>query len=328
MLIAAGDRYDRLVSWSAVTTSSDGMIWTDPTEPFKDRAKVIGVTHGPDRVIAVSDAGWVSNTALPVINWKTDRLWHGNFSPQSVAYSRNYSGYDGIYMMCGQGKFLHPEGMYSELDEAGLIYTNITGENWDWRLQMGYWKSDSRFYNIRRIITAYSDAWIAVGSAEHRPIAVYSLDNGASWDDISFPEITDVVHVPTTAYDVTYNAGRFWFTLDGLVLNTTNIASPTWDASRPIRPRYGRADMIKIASNPDEHMVAVCSGGIAYCTDLSGWSLFSPPGYRFRSIIWHVDRWVASAESNLTTYTYWYSTDTINWYPANNKVQAYDFVIA
>lgn len=322
MLIAGGDRYDRIASWGGVTTSLDGLTWTAPTDPFTVRAKVTGITHGPDLIMAVSDSGLVSVTPSDFKSWNCSKIWEGDLAAMSVAYGTDLVGHDGIYMMCGQGKFITAQSIYDTMDEAGLIFSNMSGNNADWRMIYAHDEVDSRFYNIRRITNPIVDAWVAVGSVGSKPLAIYSLDNGVSWERVYFPELTAMKF----AYDVVWNEGYFWFTVNGMILNTPSLDAPIWGASPDIKPKYGSADLNKIAANPAGHMVAVCSGGLVYSTDCVGWTLFSPPGYRFRSIIWHMDRWIAGAESNLTQYTYWHSRDTINWIPGNNAVQAYDFV--
>lgn len=322
MLIAGGDRYDKIVTWGSVTTSLDGLTWTTPTEPFPTRAKVTGITHGPDVIMAVSDSGLVSVTPIANIAWNSYKVWEGDLAAMSVSYATDLVGNNGIYMMCGQGKFLTAQSIYGLNDEAGLIFSNDSSNNELWRMIYAHDGANSRFYNIRRITDPYRDVWIAVGSSDSKPLAIYSTDNGVNWENVYFPDVASIKF----AYDVMFNEGLFWFTVNGMVLNTPSLDSPVWGASPSITPTYGSGDLIKIAANPAGHMVAVCSGGIFYSTDCVGWTLLSQPGYRFRSIAWHIDRWVAGAESNLTQYTYWHSQDTINWTPGNNKVQAYDFV--
>lgn len=322
MLIAAGDRYDRLVSWGAVSTSDDAQTWTVPTEPFPFRAKIIGVTHGADDVIVVSDAGWVARSGPAVDAWEWDRIWDGTFSPQGIDYATDLQGENGMYMMAGQVKFAEAQGTFAVQDETACIFSNLTGKNDDWAMAYVHEEVDSRFYNVKRISNTKVDAWFAIGSVANRPLIIYSLDNGVTWETVQLPNLSNVRY----AYDVTFNDDRFWFTTNGFIFSTPSITDPVWDASPEIKPKYGAADLRRIAVNPAGQMAAVCSGGIFYTLDCASWNMFSPPGYRFRSIAWYGDRWVAGAESTLTTYTYWTSTDTINWTPANNMVQIYDFV--
>jgi hypothetical protein len=323
MLIAAGDRYDKLVSWGAVTTSQDGVNWTDPTKPFEIRAKVTGVTHGPDRVVVVSDSGLSASAPPTIDSWTSRYIWEGEFAALGVEYAEDVNGENGRYMACGQNKFITPQGDYQSMDEAALLFSNDDGDPSRWVLIYAHDTPDSRFYNIRRISTTNIDVWIAVGSCEQKPMAMYSTDNGNQWTELEFPDLSGVKY----AYDVAYTGGKFWFTANGYVLNTPSLTSPIWDASQRFVPRYGVADFSKIAANPAGHLVAVSSGGLVYTTDQISWTMVSEPGYRLKSVIWYIDRWVVGAESNLTQFTNWYSTDTINWIPDNCKVQIYDLAV-
>lgn len=323
MLIAGGDRYDRLVSCGAVVTSADGIEWSVPTEPFHRRAKVVGLTHGPNNVIAISDAGWIASSQPTVESWASTRIWEGNFSPQSVCYATDFGGNDGRYMMVGQNKFSEAQGDFSKLDETGMIFTSMTGDIYDWSATYAHPETGSLFYGIRRITDIGLDAWIACGSVGGKPLVIYSLDGAHRWHQLSLPDNIGIRY----AYDVTYTNSLFWFTTDGFILSTPSLSEPRWEASEHIAFAHGSSDLRKIMASSSGEIAAVCSGGIAYTRDRLEWSLLSVPGYRFRSIAWYLGSWYASAESNLTRYTIWRSPDLVSWTPSNNKVQAYDFTV-
>lgn len=326
LILVAGDMADKLVSWGAVSYSNDGYLWSEPVNPFNSRGKAVGIAKGPNNIVAVSDAGLVSSST-DGIDWNTFSIVDGNFSPSAIRYATDSEGNYGTYMVSGQRKFLVDEGVwegdqepYFAMDEAAQVFTNPTGENWDWTLVYSYDSPDSRFYNIRRISFENFDAWIAIGSSQSKPIAVYSIDNGSNWSLIEFPPLENI-HF---AYDVVWNIDKFYFTVNGMILNTPSLSDPVWGASQILTVPYGNTDLIRIATNPAGHMVAVCSGGLFYSLDQTGWTLFRQDGYRFKSITWFNDHWIAGTDSNLTQYTYWSSTDTINWIPYYNTVQIYD----
>lgn len=323
-LVGVGDRYDRLTSSAAFSTSLDGFTWTTPIDPFGVRVKAVGVAKGPTNTVIIGDGGWVTYSDNAV-DWITGKFWFGNFAPMSIYYSANFSGNNGLFMCAGQGKFLKDEDPFLALDEVAMIFKNSTGENWAWELFYYYNEPNSRFYGVKRIIDAPYDVWIAVGSCNSYPIAVYSLDNGLTWNDITFPNVPGVKY----AYDVIYNPStdKFWFTVNGYIWSTPSIIEPEWTSSPQIVTKYGSSDFRQIAVNPAGEMVTVSSGGLAYTNDYIGWNLISIPGYRFRSVIWHNNKWVAGAESELTQYTYWTSTDSITWSPENNSIQMFDFTI-
>lgn len=321
MIIAGGDRYDKLVSWGGITSSLDGTRWTDITDPFTSRTKVVGIAKSPDRLLVVGDGGWAS-WSYDSINWVQGKIWDGNFQPMCLEYSTDFYGSNGTFMTAGQGKFITPQGPYTTHDEVAMIFASITGEDWDWQITYAG-TPDSRFYSVRRITTAGDDIWIAVGSAGGLPTGIYSLDNGISWNSISFPAIDGVKY----AYDVVYNNNEFWFTVNGFIIHTPSLVTPVWQASPPVKPAYGFGDWFRIAKNPAGHMVTVCSNGLAYTTDYVGWTIIEFPAYIMRSVEWYSDMWIASGDSTLTHNTYWTSSDAKTWTPANNGVHAYDFVI-
>lgn len=322
MLIAVGDKWDRITSWGALSTSPDGLVWSaDPINPFNARGCIRGVAASPTNTVVVGDGGTVASST-DLINWHTDKIWQGNFQPLALQYATDVMGDNGTFIAVGQGKLLRGDGPYLPLAEAAQIFRNDSGANDLWELIYSYSDSqNSRFYGVKRI-PAPVDMWIAVGSADDKPLGVYSLDSGITWLPIAFPAINGVKYV----YDVVFNDNRYWFTANGIVLVTDSITTPNWDASSFITPTYGKADMKQLAVDPiSKHMVAAASGGLIYSIDLNTWNMFSVPGYRFRSVTYYNGLWVAGADSNLSTYTYWYSTDGVNWSPDNNKVYIYDF---
>lgn len=314
-LIAVGDMADKLVGWSGFTYTLDGKIWSTPVKPFGDRCRAVGIARSPDVFVAISDSGYVGSSPDGEV-WQDYRIVEGNLSPQCIEYANNR------FVMCGQRKFISAEGPYSELDEAAQLLINQTGENWNWQLIYSQDGNNSRFYNIRYISDSPIPTWVALGSRDNLPFGIYSIDNGTTWSEIKFPDL-DILFA---AYDIVWNIDRFYITVNGMVLNIEELDTENWGASQIFNVKYGSTDLIKIKKNQFNHMVAVCSGGIFYSLDQVGWTLFSPPGYRFKSALWYEDRWVCGADSNLTTYTYWTSLDTINWTAHYQPVQAYDLI--
>lgn len=313
-LIAVGDRADRIVSWSSFATTTDGRLWSQTVTPFTNRCKAVGVAYGLNRYVVISDAGYVSNSQDGVV-WQDYQIEQGTLAPLSIEFANN------IFVIAGQQKFLTQEGPYDEFDEAAQLLVNTTGDNWNWRLIYSQDGKNSRFYNVKYISDAPTPLWIALGSADSKPFAIYSTDDGVTFNEVEFPQLEGVF----AAYDAVWNIDKFYITLNGIILNTDDLVSPTWGASQPLAVPYGSTDLVKIEKNPFGHMVVVCSGGIFYSLDQVGWTLFSPVGYRFKSISWYNDLWFVGADSTLTTYTYWTSSDTVSWTAEFQPFQAYDF---
>lgn len=323
MLIAAGDDVEQLVSRGCLTTTEDGVRWTTRIYPFTDRANAIAVAKGSDRMVVMSDRGFVSTSSDDGATWSEILMLDGQFSPAAMVHGMQDPTSD-IYMACGQFKFMQADGAYVDMDEAGQIYRNTTGDDWDWELVYSHWPPNSRFHGIRKIEKDGDTLWVALGAAGDSPIVVYSVDWGLTWNQIALPSNQYL----RRAYDIAYDGDRFWISANGMVLSTSDIRAsvPTWDASPRITPSHGSGDLLRIAVNATGDVVAVCSGGIYHTNDGTSWALDSYPGYRFKSVIWWDGRWVVGAEGDLRLHTIWQSTDTITWTTSNNLVQAYDLI--
>ena len=169
----------------------------------------------------------------------------------------------------------------------------------------------------------YSDAWIVCGGSNGNPILVYSLDDGFSWNRVTLPEAFN----NNQFFDITYANETFYISANGYIVNTASLINPVWSGTDYVIANYASPDFTKIESNPSGHIVAVSSGLIYYSLDGAVWHKFEAPGYQFISVIWYIDHWVVGVRSLLTTYTYFTSTDTINWVGQNNGIQMYDFAI-
>lgn len=325
--VAIGDSVDRIVSWGALSTTTDAHFWTEKSNPFNQRGKCIGIACGTINsqtlYYIIGDAG-LAASSTDCINWNVDKIYFGNFQPLSIVWDSASSA----FYTCGQLKFFDDEGGFKINDEVAVVMKNSTGNHWDWEIVYTYNYSNSRFYGIR---TTYNESGIiALGNENNTPITVMTLDAGTSWSTIDLPTNLNIKHAYDFCFNVTQGVVDFYISTDGYILQNTSPDTvnfnTTWTASRYFKPKYGKNDFRKIAV-ANSKLVAVCSGGIAYSNDLSTWKFLEQPGYSFRSIAWFNDRWIAGAESLLTQYTHWTSTDTDNWTPDNCGVQIFDSII-
>lgn len=324
-LVAVGDSVDRIASWGAITTTTDGRLWTPKHNPFDRRGKCLGFAAGVinNQILyyVIGDGGLVGSST-DGINWTVDKIWFGNFQPLSIFY------YDQAFYVCGQYKFAEDESVYKNNDEVGLVMKNTTGGHLDWDVIYTHRHPNSRFYNLRLVEIDSTVIYFAFGSDNNKPLLIYSLDYGFTWNSIRIPNNFDVKHVYDCCFTTTNDVITGWVATDRYILKVVfnGLTTDNWTASRSFQPKYGRTDFVKIATNGTA-VVAVCSGGIAYTTDQSGWTFIEQPGYSFRSVVWFNNIWIASAESLLTQYTHWISTDTENWIPDNCGVQIFNSAI-
>lgn len=211
---------------------------------------------------------------------------------------------------------------FSTLPNTALPLTNVTVTDTTWAFGFtgtaSFTIDDTAIFNF-----THPEVWVVAGEADNNPILRYSLDTGESWNQVQIPSLFNGLAL----FDITYVNDQFYISGYGVVIYTYSIINPNWNASDFVTSPYGNPNMIKIASNPSGHVVAAASGMLFYTTDGEVWASYYQPGYQFVSIIWYIDHWVAGVSSLLTRYTYFTSTDTINWIGANNSIQMYDFAI-
>jgi hypothetical protein len=382
ILIGAGQRYDRVIGVSGITTSTDGYLWSSATritQPFPPNMRAQDVTANSDGTVfvSISDSGW-SATSSDLITWTADRLLDANFSALGVSWGTN-GGSRPIFAIAGSRIYNDHNtlpGEYELNDQVAEILINESGSPYTWDQAFTHPYPNSWFHNVRYfddiLVNAVSTSvWVAVGHVNGQPDIWYTENvNWVSGGLVPDPNTWQQVSIPSSfvnrpLYDVTAVAGTLYFSGRGVIINTADLGMPTWQTSpffssvsdlinstgsmllgQPYAnsttntllgtnfssttsiplgggPKSNQLDYIAIASNPDAQLVAAASGGLIYSNDGIGWTAFTVPGYFFRSIIWFTDHWIAGAYSTLTHYTYWTSTDGINWLPWNNGVQMY-----
>lgn len=206
--------------------------------------------------------------------------------------------------------------------EAGAVYTMTgvvdNGTTWTFSFAGGasYGTSDTVTFSW-----SYPDAWAVCGVADGDPVLLYSLDDGFSWDRVAVPALFNGRQL----FDIVYANDQFYISGYGVILYTSSLINPVWDATDFVTANYASPDFTRIAANPSGHVVAVASGLIYYTLDGASWKRFEHPGYQFTSVVWFQDHWVVGVRSLLTTYTHFISIDTVTWTGQNNGIQMNDF---
>jgi hypothetical protein len=344
-VLAAGQRYDRIIGVGGVSISTDGYLWSGEsqiTQPFPPRMTASGIAaNGYGNVfVAISSAGHAA-TSADLMSWSDARLLDANFSALGITWSINGDGSRPLFCVAGSRKYNDGyvlPGEYEQNDQVAEIMINESGSIYTWDLAFTHPNTGSFFYNVRYFQNAQlygtdSSVWVAVGQCNGEPEVWYTptiawVDGGAVPD----PNTWQRVDMPTAFagrpfYDVTQYAGTLYFSGRGIVAHTVDLAQPVWASSAHLTWGSGHDDLVSIAVNPDGHLVAVSSSAIWSSTDRVGWSAYHQMGYQFASTIWFQDHWLVGSYSNLTQYTYFTSSDGTTWTPRNNLLQAYGFCV-
>lgn len=233
--------------------------------------------------------------------WYTESV-NWTYGVYNVTVTSNGSAYNNAAVA-----FTSPTGVDAEaeaiIDFAGTI-SAITVTN-----------PGSRYDTIPNVIIT-GDGFGATAVAT---IAANGPPDPYTWQRMTM----DDAFVDRPIYDVVQYDGTLYFSGRGMIVSCTDLGNPDWATSDFLTSSDARQDYVSLAVNPSGHLVATSSGSIAYSRDRVQWDQFTSKGYFFRSAAWFNDHWIVGCYSNLTQYTYFTSSDTINWRPRNNLVQMY-----
>ena len=248
ILIGAGQRYDRVIGVSGITTSTDGYLWSSATQitvPFPPNMRAQGVTASSSGnvFVAISDSGW-SATSTDLVTWTSDRLLDANFSALGVSWGTN-GGSRPIFAIAGSRIYNDHNtlpGEYELNDQVAQILINESGSPYTWNQAFTHPYPNSWFHNVRYfenilVNSVSTSVWVAVGHVNGQPDIWYTEDvnwvgGGAvpdpnTWVQVSIP--SSFVNRPL--YDVAEVAGTLYFSGRGVIINTTDLGDPNWQSS-------------------------------------------------------------------------------------------------
>jgi hypothetical protein len=265
ILIGAGQRYDRVIGVSGITTSTDGYLWSSEsqiTQPFPANMRAQGITvNGSGNVfVAISNSGWCASSS-DLSTWQAGRMLDANFTPLGVSWSANGSGARPIFAAAGSRIYNDHNtlpGEYELGDQVAQILINETGSIYTWDQAFTHPYPNSWFHNVRYftaiMVNGISTAvWIAVGHVNGQPDIWYTenvnwvgggnVPDTNTWQQVSIP--SSFVNRPL--YDVAEVAGTMYFSGRGVIINTNDLGSPTWSSS----PFFGSvSDLINSTGSP------------------------------------------------------------------------------
>jgi hypothetical protein len=266
----------------------------------------------------------VERITPPTITINTSPAFNGiNFSNVTIAISAANDSLLGAVALLSAGSIDSVGAItFSNLPDSqyNLTSVDIDPDSWTFIFE------GTATYSTTDTVTftyTHPSVWVVCGVSYNNPIMHYSLDDGESWDTNQIPALFN----GRALFDVAYANNQFYVSAYGVILYSYSIINPTWNATNFITSPYGSPNFRQIASNPSGQLVAVASGLIYSTLDGVVWNSYYEPGYQFTSVIWYIDHWVVGTSSLLTNYTYFISTDTINWTGQNNSIQMYDFAI-
>jgi hypothetical protein len=171
--------------------------------------------------------------------------------------------------------------------------------------------------------------WIATGRKSNAQGGIWwSLDQ-VHWTELPLPTefasrtVFDVIVVNYPDYI------KIYFSCWGIILNIDYLTPGVgkWSSSQELTTTYAQPDIMRIAENNRNELVAVASGGIFFSVDGVSWNRFSKPGWQFRGVAWHNDTWIVGSETLMQTNQTWTSKNGTTWTGHTTHVNAQDVVV-
>lgn len=319
-----GQRLDSLVTNSVVSTSSDGINWNNvnaSTLPFDGRQTGSTLTWYNNVLVATSTLGSISVTTN-YIDWIKGNIGVEGFAITGMAAPPSYTA-------CGRRHYIKAQDGFAAGTEVAQIFKSTTGYPGTYAMIFSTGNNPSGFNNIKYFPEAdigtgtLVPVLIAVGNYSISPYAIYSVNGGNTWNNL---QIDNDLFGPF--YDVEYNPSnkRWYFGSKNSIAIADQLISPTWTTTILFGDKLSEVTKLKL--NPDGQMVAVTPSKLWWSENLENWNNFEAPGYSWQNIYWYNNRWIASAYSQLTQHTFWFSMDMTTWFPENNYVQAAGFAVS
>lgn len=315
-----GSRYEYLKTNTAVASSVDGQIWQNIHNPFPPPDSSVSICYHNSALIAIGTNGQIAYSN-DLNTWQ-----NGTIGVDGMCVTGSIS--TNKIVACGRRHYLADQDGYQDTTEVGQIFDSITGEPDTWAMIFSAANTPSGFRNIKYWASADigdnidAPICVVVGDKIGLPWALYSQDLGQTWTEISIdPDLSEPF------FDVEYDISskRWYFATGGTIAIADNLIDPTWTSTEIFSLRNLPVTKIKI--NPEGEMIALNGSTIWYSGNLDNWIPFTLDGYQWRSVEWFDSKWVVGTESLLTQYTFWTSTNGLDWTPGNNNIQMLSLVI-
>jgi hypothetical protein len=313
-LIVTGVLSQPFGSWPVVTQSDDGIIWDPYSVPWStNEAPTSIVTDGT--TVAISNGRGYLATSTDLASYSQVTVYDGMYI-SSLVYS------DGWWIAAGHKYYKNAYGPYLPKNDIAQIHRS-SDANGLWTMVWIHPQENSFIYQSKKFINAKitpsltADVIVAVGSVQDVGDAWYSLDDGATWVQITIP--TQISRLLSIQFG-SVGSEEFWYWgSNNNLYKTSYLISDNWLEASVSTP----TNIVDMASDDDVLLVAG-QKQLHYTVDGSSFFEQFNSGYavdRVQSItVTGNKRYLAFFRSNLTQYTYMLSDDTVTWAKYNNNI--------
>jgi hypothetical protein len=322
-ILVAGVLNQPFGSWPGASQSSDGITWTEITNPFSVNDYVTSLATNGQIAVISNARGYVSVTS-DMVNFNQIPINDG-FGTTSIYQGNNN------WIAVGSYNYIDSYGPYPPDTQVGQIYKSIYGSS-DWAMVWTHPNNNSIFYQVSYFENApisadeTANVWVTVGNNGYNFGDIwYSLDSGISWEQAIIPAGVGIIYsVNLYQLDGVYT---WYWGCKGSIFISSTLQSSTWqeielsvnDTATAIAVNDTGAIVVNGVNN-----LYISLDGLVFVT-------FNQPGYVFNNIVVfsyaNGYRWLAFARSTLNQYTMWYTDDLITWIPWNNGLEVQGAVI-
>lgn len=302
-------------SFPVASQSDDGVSWDTPTAPFSTNDAPTAIATDESSIVISNAKGWIS-VSNDNLQTYTQTVVSDGFNIASMIYSNNK------WLAAGQKFYNTSYGPYDAHNDIAQIHS-ATNPFGPWSMVWISNNTNSFLYQIKKISlgqvtsTVSIDVIVAVGSIGTTAYALYSIDNGTTWNEVTIPAGVSRLYSVSFASVGSENSW-YWGSANNLY-KSENLTDGNW-TEVSINSNTIITDMV----SDDENLIA--AGTDVLHTSQNGvfFNTVVKAGYVFDKVSRIQSGsdgiYLAFMRSNLTQYTHLTSNNGLDWTARNNNI--------
>lgn len=322
-IIIAGTLSQPFGSFPVASQSDDGVTWDTPTTPFAENdAPTAIATDGA--VIAISNARGYLAISTDDLQTYSQTVISDGFGISSLAYA------NGDWLAAGQAYYNQSFGSYDANNDIAQIHKSSAATG-PWSMVWIHPETNSFIYQLKRFINAAItdiltfNVWVTVGAVGSKGDAWYSLDDGATWNQIAVPAQVERIFSVDFA-SVGGENSWYWGTKDNLYKSTA-LSDTNWTEAN-----VGKNTSIVDMVSDDNNLILAGSQKLHTSQDGNYFNSLFSRGYLYEKVA-RIENdsdalYLAFLRSNLTQYTFMTSTNALSWTLHNNNITVSGYTLS
>lgn len=322
-IIIVGTLNQPFGSFPVATQSDDGITWDIPTAPFTINDAPTAVANDGTSIAIANARGYLSVSSDDLQTYSQVTVSDG-FNISSLGYD------NGDWIAVGQAYYNDEYGSYEANSDIAQIHKAPSAVG-PWAMVWIHPQTNSFIYQLKRFTNAAItnvlnfNVWVVVGAVGTNGDAWYSIDDGATWNQVIIP--TGVSRIYSVDF-ASVGSGNFWYwgTKDNLYKSET-LNSTEWSEAS-----IGKNTSIMDMVSDDNNIVVAGLNQLHSSQDGAFFNSQFRRGYVFDKVSRiqndNSALYLAFMRSNLTQYTYLTSTNALYWDAHNNNVTVSGYTLS